>query len=173
MSIEINIGGTWKTIDTASINVGGTWKTPDSIEINVGGTWKTVWPTGPTVDMTYVVSNSTVNPSGTCYANVRIGSDGNYYKSDYGGAFGTSYGAWLSSGSTSEVWVARTVTAGTLSTDGIGSGRVVCSTNRDIGVTRIAAGLKTATVTLYFWDAATGGTLLDSKSITLTALNDS
>lgn len=42
MSLNINVGGTWKT-PTPWINVGGTWKKPSAIWANVAGVWKAVW----------------------------------------------------------------------------------------------------------------------------------
>lgn len=41
-TMQINIGGSWKTVSDAQINIGGTWKTVESIQNNIGGSWKTV-----------------------------------------------------------------------------------------------------------------------------------
>jgi hypothetical protein len=67
------------------------------------------------------------------------------------------------------VWVERTVNSGTLDTDTIGASRVVCSTDRIVGITRSSAGTDTANVTLEFFDAASGGNSLDTATIALSA----
>lgn len=40
LNMPVNIGGTWKDMDSAYVNIGGTWKTVDSAYVNIGGTWK-------------------------------------------------------------------------------------------------------------------------------------
>lgn len=40
LNLPVNIGGTWKDMDSAYVNIGGTWKTVDSAYVNIGGTWK-------------------------------------------------------------------------------------------------------------------------------------
>ena len=36
----VNIGGSWKEIDSAYANIGGTWKEIEGIYANIGGSWK-------------------------------------------------------------------------------------------------------------------------------------
>ena len=36
----VNIGGSWKEIDSAYANIGGTWKEIEGIHVNIGGSWK-------------------------------------------------------------------------------------------------------------------------------------
>jgi hypothetical protein len=125
---------------------------------------------GPTVITTYILSNSNTRTSGLCVAYVKIDADGDFYKSDNTGAYGAATGNWLDSGGSDEVWVARTIDSGTLSTDGIGTGRVQCNTDRALGTTKSTPdGSKACTFTLNFYDAASGGNLLASKQITTTA----
>lgn len=38
----INIGDSWKNINTSFINIGDSWKKIDHISINIGDTWKTI-----------------------------------------------------------------------------------------------------------------------------------
>jgi len=40
---KINIGDSWKDIESMKINIGDSWKDVESIKINVGDTWKTVF----------------------------------------------------------------------------------------------------------------------------------
>lgn len=40
LDIPVNIGGTWKDMDSAYVNIGGAWKSVDSVYVNIGGTWK-------------------------------------------------------------------------------------------------------------------------------------
>lgn len=42
LNLKINIGDTWKGVDSMKINIGDVWKDVDSIKINVGDTWKTI-----------------------------------------------------------------------------------------------------------------------------------
>lgn len=79
MGTEINVGGTWKSIDNCEVNVGSAWKQVEAIEINVGGTWKTVW-TNETVTVSGQTIVSEFSPS-TCYARVKVDNDGNIYES--------------------------------------------------------------------------------------------
>ena len=41
--IDINIGDTWKAIESMSINIGDAWKTVTEVKINIGDAWKTVY----------------------------------------------------------------------------------------------------------------------------------
>ena len=40
---QINIGDTWKSMDTMQINIGDTWKDVSEAYINIGDTWKQFW----------------------------------------------------------------------------------------------------------------------------------
>ena len=103
---------------------------------------------------------------------MRFDADGGYYESAANGVFpGTATGTWLTSGLSSQVWIERTITSGTLEQDGIGAGRVQLNTSRVIGVNRSVIGFKTAGATVDFYNAASGGTLLDSAFITPLSVN--
>lgn len=39
-ALNVNIGNTWKEVDSAYVNIGGTWKEIEGIWANIGGTWK-------------------------------------------------------------------------------------------------------------------------------------
>ncbi len=118
-------------------------------------------------------SNSTYRfGTSPCISNVKIDNDGNVYKSDETGAYSGADQQWLDVGLNSEVWVERSIDVGSLDTDQIGAGRVAMTSDRAIGVndtTPLFADTTTATVTLSFYDAASGGNLLDTATVTLTA----
>lgn len=167
MPVQINIGGTWKTIDTASINVGGTWKTPDTISINVGGTWKQIWPSPATSatadgDTNYVYD-------ATCYVGVEFNTSGVEWElAATTGNASVNMGNWLDAGASSEVWVEFIRTGGTKS-QFVGlsnSTRYQLNTTRKFYITAAAIGYNTETIIGYFkfWDAASGGNTLQTTS---------
>jgi len=124
--------------------------------------------TGPVVGMLGILMNNN-RGTGICFANIKLGSDGDVYESSPSGAYGASSDTWLDSGLNSQVWVERTISTGTLSTDGIGAGRVAMTSDRIIGVSRSTTGSKQATGNFRFYDAASGGTLLETATWDITA----
>ena len=40
---QINIGDTFKDVDSMKINIADTWKAVESVKINIGDSWKTVF----------------------------------------------------------------------------------------------------------------------------------
>ena len=123
---------------------------------------------GPTVDTSVITAHLRYKLTGTCVCNVKCDADGDWYESNNTGGFSTSEGSWLTSGTTSEVWIERTLVVGTLTTDP-GSGRLATTTDRIYGVSATAVGSKTCTVTFEFWDAASGGNSLGSKTVAISA----
>jgi hypothetical protein len=110
----------------------------------------------------------------TCTVKVKIASDGDYYESNNAGSYVAGAAqTWLDSGTSSQVWVERTMVSGsdTLTYDDIGGSRVSCSSDLELGYQNSAADDSTisGTVTLDFYDAASGGTLLDTANITIAA----
>jgi hypothetical protein len=108
----------------------------------------------------------------TCYAGVQFNSSGEEFKNNSASSqtFGISRGNWLDAGASSAVWIERTVNTGALNWKDPGSGRLVLSTTREYGVTEITEfDFQACNVTFDFYDAASGGTLLDSVTLDLTA----
>lgn len=107
---------------------------------------------------------------GACQANVRVNSNGTLEESNATGGIYTFYEDWLESGSNTEVWVERIIySSDTLDTDS-GSGRRPCTGINTFGITESTIGnKKTATIDLNFYDASTGGNLLDTQTVTLSA----
>lgn len=124
------------------------------------------------------VSANTANVSllgigATCYAGVEFNSSGVEYRNASGTStsFTSSRGDWLDVGASSAVWVERSLVSGTLNWQDPGAGRWQLSTSRQFGVSDAGptAGATSCTVTFDFYDASSGGNLLDSVTITLTA----
>ena len=107
---------------------------------------------------------STSAASTTCYAHITYNADGIEYENSSGTSPTTdqSRGNWLDSGAASDVWIERTVDVGSLDTDA-GASRLILSTSRTYGIA--SAGIKTATVTFNFYDAASGGSLINTAEI--------
>lgn len=164
MTISINVAGVWKDVDTPKHNVAGVWKTPDKVSINVVGVWKDVWPTGPSVSAT-ADGCSNFRSSGTVYGGPRFlntGAEQEY--TNTGGV--TSKGNWLDSGASSEVWVEWTRTGGSLANWDVwpGAGRHQLSTTRSYQINRSSAGVESIAGYFRFYDAASGGNLLQQTS---------
>ena len=163
MSIDINVGGTWKTITDCGINVGGVWKTPSEIHINVAGTWKKVWPTVAVSALANGDYNSA--SSGTVYVGVKFDTDGNEYERNANGTYGASLGAWLDAGTSSQVWVEYIKNSGTSFSGKTPGTRYQISTDQEFYLTANSI-LTLRTINCYFkfWDAASGGNLLQQTS---------
>lgn len=101
----------------------------------------------------------------TCWVGVQFNINGNEY--EYVGTTSTpttNIGAWLDSGSASDVWVVFTLTSGTMFAGMTSGTRYNLGTTQTFyrSVTRTIAGTNTTTCSGYFqfYDAATGGNLL-------------
>ena len=172
--VHIKVAGVWKECDAVHIKVGGVWKKVDQAHIRTGGAWKETLISALSVIVaaTKTIINFRVFTP-PCIANVKVDSDGDLYRSDETGVY-SSYETWLDAGSNTQVWVQRTIISGTLSTDA-GSSRLACTSDRIFGVTVAGpnTGVKTCVIDLKFYDAASGGSLLDTQRVTLTANYDS
>ncbi len=136
--------------------------------IGIGkGVWQSVQ--GPLVNFADVVLNNDDTGS-IVSARVKWDEDGDLYESAPDGTYSGATETWLDSGLNSQVWVERTIDNGSLTTDTIGAGRVVMSTQRVLGVTRAVGGLTSADGTVSFYDAASGGRLLRTRNWDLSAL---
>lgn len=111
--------------------------------------------------------NRTIN-TGTCYAGVEYNNSGAEWASTNTGAFTSSRGDWLDVGNSSDVWVSRTINSGSLNWEDPGTGRHNLGTTRRFGI-QSSVGLRTANITVNFYDAASGGSLLGSATYLLSA----
>ena len=67
------------------------------------------------------------------------------------------------------VWVEFTLSSGSTPNIGTLNTRQQLTSARDIGLTRLSAGTSSCVVLVKFYDAASGGNLLGSNTLTLTA----
>lgn len=177
MTIEVKHAGAWRNITSVEVKHAGAWRNCQTVEVKHGGVWRTVFSSAPTV--TLVDSGVSWSYDFTTYAMVRYGADGNEYKnatastSTTTGARGTPGTNWLTSGSASGAWVYRSISSGSLWTDGITASGAQMTSDRTIGVrdTNSAAGGVSCTLTVTMRDASGGGgNLLDTGGpFTLTA----
>lgn len=145
------------------IKVGSTWKTPNEIHIKVGSTWKKVWP-GVAVS---ALANGDYNSasSGTVYVGVKFDPDGNEYERNANGSYGASLGAWLDAGSASQVWVEYIKNSGTSFTGKTPGTRYQLSSLHHFYLTANSIiTLRSINCYFKFWDAASGGNLLQQTS---------
>jgi hypothetical protein len=113
------------------------------------------------------------SPVSPCHSKVDVRSDGSYYLSDNTGSYGAAEGVWLIRGSSGNVWVERTVVGDTLDVDEIGAGRVQLSSDREFGYENSnSPTTDSCVVTLDFYDASSGGNLLDTADLTISAQFD-
>jgi len=158
MGIEVNVGGVWKTVSGIEVNIAGVWKTVSNIETNIAGVWKSVSSALSALFNTNGDDN--VRTGATCYVGLQINSSGTEYEyTSTGGT--TSIGTWLNSGTTSEVWVEMVLVSGTWNSINAGTGRLATTTTRSWRASRTSLGIKTVRANFKFWDAASGGSLLD------------
>lgn len=119
----------------------------------------------PRIDESVIVDDSDSEPApGTAIAGFTLGADASYTTlSD-----STDQGDYVKNvNDAHDVWVERTIDSGALQSDGIGSSRVRLNSDRSCSCTD--PGQTTCTLTLDFYTASSGGTLIGSKQITLTA----
>ena len=119
---------------------------------------------GPTVSMTangQANSSQFINP---VYAGQQFNTSGSEFECSAAGSYNQSLGAWLDTGSSSDVWVERFTTSGSWNNVDPGTGRHQLSTTRSFRVSRSIIG--TTSVTGYFrmYDAASGGNTLQTTS---------
>ncbi len=105
---------------------------------------------------------------GTCTVGLQFNTDGNEYRLTNLGAQGASQGAWLDQGTSDQVWIQFNYTSGTAgSWQGFSNG-----TRYQLNVTRTfeiddtdgGASVETITGNFTFYDAASGGNLLDTTT---------
>lgn len=133
-------------------------------------------PSGPVVSMNTANHSKSRFSSGTAYAILRLNTNGNEDANTTGSSnvlSAAARGTWLDGGSSSDVWVERTIDFGTALNNGDpGSGRIALTTNPTYGNLRSANGSKSTTVTFDFYDAVSGGNLLQSNQIIIVAIVD-
>ena len=116
---------------------------------------------------TFVFTESFI---GGAYAGVRYNNDGSEERNSGSSAsFGISRGNWLDSGDPASVWVEATLNSGSFTWTGTAGSRLQLNTSRTFGVFATSGNSSTAEVQFDFYDAASGGNLLASVTLTLSA----
>jgi len=124
----------------------------------------------PTVDWNGQLHSTTRNGQ-VCFSAWKNDNDGGKYVSNNAGAFvAGAYKTWLTAGGNSQVWIERTIITGSLATD-FGAGRQLTNGDKVLMVLdAVATGSPSvATVTIDYWDAASGGNNLATGLLTLRA----
>ncbi len=136
------------------------------------------FPYGSVMDFRLSVAASATNIStlvvgATCYAGVTFSTDENEYNNQGFGDDSTVDAVFVKkyiiNGDNDEVWVDRTVNSGSLTHEDPGAGRKQLNTTRRYATHRTTIGVQAANVTLDFYDAATGGSLLQTITFNITA----
>lgn len=115
------------------------------------------------------VSNGGANPA---FAGVIYRSGGDEQQCDVNGDFslGNPRGDWLDQGNASQVWLVYSLVSGSLNWQDPGENvRQNMASNYTVGVTS-TSGSRSCTLVIDAYDAASGGNLLDSVQISLTAI---
>jgi|SRR5210317_665698 len=134
------------------------------------GIWKPLYPEIEQGEVVNATANGDTNyewylDQSYCYAGAQFRASGAEYECDSTGSWISYVGDWLTSGSSSNVWVAFTRTAGITAWDsGQTNGtRYQLNVDRNFYVLDSPPGLNSRAIEGYFqfYDAATNGNLLD------------
>ena len=160
-------GTAWQDIVMSTYDGAG-WQ--DKLNLRVGSDWIKTYADGNIIVDVAPTKTIATDDIGTVYARVKVDSDGELYASFYNGSYPTSgYEVWLDQGGNDEVWVQRVIISGTLNLDA-GSSRLICTADRQFGIQNsIQDSTKQTVIDLNFYDAASGGNLLDTQRVTLQA----
>lgn len=114
--------------------------------------------------------------AGISYSAIPSGGGANIFEYSNNASGASSYtvsrGFWCDYAANQNIWVSRTITSGSLNSSDPGTERYQMSSPRlfEVVDTSIPDGAVTCTLTINFYDAASGGNLLDTTgSITLSA----
>lgn len=167
MALKYYNGSTWVTFRPVYYNIVGV---EPRVHYWNGSSWVVVHDP-LVVDVAATKSITDLAFSGVAYAYVQVDSDGDLKSSTTSSTLTTVYETYLDGGSNTQVWVEAVkfsgdTPAGTLNT------RLACTSDRTWGLSQSTVGIKTCVLDLNFYDASSGGTLLDSQRVTLTAERD-
>jgi len=156
--LKVYSGSSWVDAIAKTYN-GSAWE--NQMKFHDGSSFVPLY--GP---MTSAAADGDVNVRelAICFAGVDFLADGLEY--EYTPSGGTTFvNRWLDRGANSDVWVERVVTAGSWNSRDPGSGRHLLSSDRKFRCKADVSGT-TFTVTGYFkfWDAASGGNLLQQTA---------
>lgn len=165
--IKIYNGSSWIE-PNAKVRGSSSWLDPE-MKYWSGSAWLTLEGSVPAPTVS-ARADGRVNSflDNTCYSGCAFYTSGLEYEYNSNGSV-TNSTTWLDSGVSDDVWVMWTRTGGTLSDwNSLGSGshnvRLQVSSTRAYRIVRSSNGTSTIIGYYRFYDAATGGTLLDTTS---------
>ena len=122
----------------------------------------------PTVSAQANGDVNSISVGSECYVGCRFDNTGQEQEQiAFSGAWGSDLNTWLTAGSAADVWVVFTRTAGATNWDTHTSGtRYNLATSRGFSLSS-TSGTRSITGYFRFYDAATGGTLLDTSPTVL------
>jgi len=108
--------------------------------------------------------------SSTAYAWYQVDSDGDIKTSTTSASPTVVQETWLDAGLNSQVWVEASISGTALEAGSSATGsRLACTSDRKWGYTAGPGVLKAGTLTVNFYDASSGGNLLDTQTVSLSA----
>lgn len=159
-STEVKHSGAWRTLSGIEVKHSGAWRTITEVWAKHSGAWRQVYSGLAAIFNTNGDTNTRFSV-GLVYAGIQFNSAGT--ESEYNTAGGlVSIGQWLVAGTAAEVWVQMTVHSGTWNSLNAGTSRLQLSTTRSWRLSRSTNGSSTVSCSLVFYDAASGGNILDS-----------
>ncbi len=158
-------GAAWVTA-IAKVYDGAAWKVKK--KFYDGAAWVKLYPDVPPVVSASANGAVNIRFSAPCYAGVQFRSDGSEWEYSSSGAL-TQVGVggdaiWLDAGEASDVWVERIVTADSWNNLDPGAGRHNLASTRSFRILQTPTGVRTVTGYFKFWDAASGGSLLQQTA---------
>lgn len=164
-NMEVKHSGSWRTLTSVEVKHSGAWRSVKKVYAKHAGAWREVFSALTALFNTNGDGNIILG-SGTCYAGLQINSNGSEYEYNNAGT-AVSIGTWLVNGTNSEVWVECVLGTGSWNSINAGTGtRLQCNTTRSWRVSTTGAAT-TVSCNFKFWDAASGGNLLDETGTIL------
>ncbi len=169
MPLEVKSGAIWRTITAPEVKSGGIWRPIQTIEVKSGGIWREVFAlAGGPATSAAADGDTNIRFGVQCFAGAQFRSDGTEWE-HLNTAFLTQVGVggdaiWMDVGPASAIWIERIVTFGSWNSVDPGAGRHVMSSHREFRIVRTTPGTKSVTGYFKFWDAASGGTLLQQTA---------
>lgn len=168
-TVKIWNGSSWVSVRPKMYN-GSAWLQYGNFRNTAAG-WEPLYPTiDPGLQVSAVANGQETEGLDSIYSSIWagawFGSNGQEYEyNPYTGGISGYQGDWLDSGNASDVWVVFTRTAGDTAWDSahVPGTRYNLSTSRGFYMQDVVAGGGAATITGYFqfYDAASGGNLLE------------
>ena len=135
-----------------------------------GSAWIDLYGTALSVVVGAIASVTDYEFSSTAYAWYQVDSDGDIKTSTTSTSPTVVQETWLDAGLNSQVWVEASISGTALEAGSSSTGsRLACTSDRKWGYTAGPGVLKSGTLTVNFYDAASGGTLLDTQIVSLSA----